>query len=276
MSDSSDVEDAFAVLASDFRLQILDTLREDDADRRYSFTELYAAVDAPNTSQFSYHLEKLVPKYVDHTEQGYVIRDAGRRIVQSMNAGEYSVVPEFEPLAVSTHCPNCEETAATATYDGRMATVCCQTCGDELLRYDLRPAHVADRGSREALRAADRQMRAEFDSAVDGVCQRCGGSIEAGLETDPNAEPPTSIVTCDCAHCGVSYSGPVEMVLLSHPSVIAHYLAADLNTRTAPLWEVLEHLSEFLVEPVDSTEVLVEAPSGEQYRIRVTDTIDVR
>lgn len=275
-SNAEDAEDAFAVLASQLRLRILEALRDTDTGRRYTFTELYEAVDGPNTSQFAYHLDRLVPRYVQQSEEGYVVTDAGRRIVQSVSAGEYSIEPELEPVQVSTHCPGCGETAATATYDGRLAIVSCRSCEGELLRYDLRPAHVADRNSRAALRAADRQMRAEFDSAIDGVCQRCGGSIEVGLETGPNAEPATGVVTCDCAHCGVSYSGPVEMVLLSHPPVVAHYWATDLDTRTAPLWEVLEHLSEFLVEPVDSTEVLVEVPSGEQFRIRVTDTIDVR
>lgn len=275
-SNASDAEDAFAVLASRLRLRILDTLRETDTDRRYTFTGLYQAVEGPNTSQFAYHLDRLTPRYVQHTDDGYVITDAGRRIVQSMNAGEYSVEPELEPVEVSTHCPGCGATAATATYDGRVATVCCRSCGGELLRYDLQPAHVDDRDSRAALRAADRQMRAEFDSAVDGVCQRCGGSIRAGLETDTIEDSATCIVTCDCAHCGVSYSGPVGMVLLSHPAVTAHYWATDLDTRTAPLWEVLEHLSGFVVEPVDSTEVVVELPSGEQFRIRVTDTIDVQ
>lgn len=275
-SDSSEVEDTFTVLANDLRLRILDTLREDDADRRYSFTELYAAVDAPNTSQFSYHLEKLVPEYVDRNEEGYVIRDAGRRIVQSMNGGEYNVEPELEPVSVSTHCPDCGETAAIATYNGRLATVSCRTCENELLRYDLRPAHVANRESPDALRAADRQMRAEFDSAVDSVCQRCGGSIEVALRTGSGAATNQATVTCDCLHCGVSYSGPVELVLFSHPAVVSHFWETDLNVRTAPLWELLVHLSEFTVERVDATAVLVELPSGDTFRVRVTDTIDVQ
>ncbi|WP_348612451.1 DUF7351 domain-containing protein [Halobaculum rarum] len=275
-SSTADAKDAFGVLASRLRLRILEALRDTDADRRYTFTELYEAVDGPNTSQFAYHLDRLTPRYVQQSNRGYVITDTGRRIVQSVTAGEYTIEPEFESVSVSTHCPECGDTTGETTYDGRLANVDCGSCGRNLLRYDLRPAHVADQDCRAALRAADRQMRAEFDTALDGVCQRCGGAIEETLQTGPNVDPATAIVSCVCSQCGATYSGPVEMALLSHPAVVGRYWAKGLDTLRTPLWELFEHLSAFDVAVVDDTTVLVELPTGDSFRIAAADGLEIQ
>lgn len=275
-SNAADAEDAFAVLASRLRLRILTALRDTDVDRRYSFTELYEATDGPNTSQFAYHLDRLTPRYVQQTEDGYVVTDAGRRIVQSVSAGEYTVEPEFEPVAVSTHCPDCGATTGEATYDGRLASVDCDSCGKNLLRYDLWPAHVADRESRAALRAADRQMRAEFDAALDGVCQRCGGVVEGTLRTGSDVDPVSTVVACDCRQCGISYSGPVELAVLTHPAVVQGSWDDGTDTRTTPLWELFAYTSGFAVSVVDDDTALVEVSDDVSLEVRTGDGIEVR
>ncbi|WP_114578666.1 helix-turn-helix domain-containing protein [Saliphagus sp. LR7] len=242
-SDLSDTEDAFSVLASSVRLEILRTLRDSADGSPSSFTELYNAVDVASTSQFSYHLHELTDRYVDHTDDGYVISDTGRRVVRSVNADEYTLQPEFEPVDVSTYCPYCAETDAEATYDGQLAAVDCRSCGFTLLRYDLRPAHVADRNSLEALKAADRQMRAEYGSALVGVCQRCGGSIETELVTGEDADPATAILVCDCRYCGTLISAPVSIAILHHPDVISKCLNETVDTMATPIWQLFELVS---------------------------------
>lgn len=275
-SNAADAEDAFAVLASRLRLRILEALRDTDADRRYTFTELYEAADGPNTSQFAYHLDRLTPRYVQHTGGGYVITDTGRRVVQSVTAGEYSAEPDLEPVSVSTHCPDCGDTTGETTYDGRLASVDCESCGRNLLRYDLRPAHVADRDARSALHAADRQMRAEFDTALDGICQRCGGAIEADLHTGAAVDPADAIIECTCGQCGVTYSGPAELGVLSHPAVVDRCWAEDIDARSAPLWEVLAYTAGFTVSVIDDTTALVAVSDDLSLAVSPNDGIEVR
>lgn len=275
-SDISDVEDAFSVLASSVRLRILRTLRDGADESPHSFTALYDAVDVASTSQFSYHLHELTDQYVGHVDDGYVITDTGRRVVQSVDAGEYTVQPEFEPVNVSTHCPKCGQTDAEATYDGQLATVDCRSCGLTLLRYDLRPAHVADRRPLEALKAADRQMRAEYGSALAGVCQRCGGSIETELVTDEDADPATAVLLCDCRYCGSSISAPVEIAVLHHPDVSSLYSDESVDPMTTPIWKLFKLASTWEVELDGADEEATVSTGNQRIRIDARGDIEIR
>jgi|AntRauMinimDraft_4_1070384.scaffolds.fasta_scaffold00015_15 transcription elongation factor Elf1 len=267
--DISDAEDAFSVLANDLRVQILEALADESGQDPVSFTDLYEAVDGQNTSQFSYHLTELTGRYVQQTSTGYVISDTGRRIIQSVTAGEYTLHPDFEPIDISTHCPFCNGTSAEATYNGQLATIACLSCGETVLRYDLRPGHTADRNSVQALKAADRQMRAEVSSALDGVCQRCGGSMVVEFLTESEAEPAVVLVVCDCQQCGTRLSAPVEMALLHHPEVISRYWGESVNVTTTPTWELLPELFDWNVEVDESGVATVVIPGREQLRFRV-------
>lgn len=265
--DISEAEDAFAVLASRIRLQILQRLGEVTDQSVYTFTELYEAVDTANTSQFSYHLTELTGQYVKQTDDGYAISDAGLRIVQLVNAGEYTIQPEFDPVTVSTHCPYCDGTLAEARYSGLFATVDCLACENTLLRYDLRPAHVADRDSLQALKAADRRMRAELRTALDGVCQRCGGSVESELCTGPDVDPATALIRLDCQQCGTELSAPVKVTLLYNPDVISRAEGDDVGLMTTPTWELLETLSNWSIELDEPDSITLRIPEAEPLRI---------
>ncbi|KAB1190464.1 helix-turn-helix domain-containing protein [Haloferax sp. MBLA0076] len=264
-----DAESAFALLASDIRLRILETLVDVPQQEPLSFTELYDAVDAANTSQFSYHLKELTEQYVQHQETGYVVTDAGRRIVQSIKADEYTLQPKFDPVAIETHCPYCGATAAEATYDGRLATIDCLSCANTVLRYELRPGHVAKRSSLRALEAADRQMRGELCSAVDGVCQRCGGSMKLEFITGKEVDPATVLVVCECQHCMTTLSVPIEVALLHHPEVIAKFWDDNLNVTTTPTWELLSEISDWDVELDASDGIMVEFSGNKHLRFEL-------
>lgn len=274
-SSITDAEDAFAVVASRLRLQILKTL-DDAAGEARTFTHLYREVDADNTSQFAYHLEEFHPHYVQRSTEGYAIRDVGRRLVESVNAGEYTVEPEFEPFTLDTHCPHCGTVSARATYDGQLATVSCESCGTSLLRYDLRPAHVASRTAREALVAADRQMRAEFGAAIDGVCQRCGGTTTAELHGGADASPATAILACECDHCGASHSAPVPIALLGHPPTMCHLAEHGQNPHETPVWKLLPEVATWDVESSAPSTATVSLPSGRRVTVHVDDGVTVR
>lgn len=271
--DISDAEDAFAVLASRIRLQILQALGDTSDQTAYSFTELYEAIDTANTSQFSYHLNELTDQYVQQTDGGYVISDAGLRIVQLVNAGEYTIQPAFEPVKVSTYCPYCDGTTAEATYGGLFATVDCLSCENTLLRYDLRPAHVADRDSFQALKAADRRMRAELRTALDGVCQGCGGSVESELSTGPDVDPAAALIRLDCQQCGRNLSAPVKIALLHNPEVIARCSDENVDSMATPTWELLVTLSRWSIELDEADSLTVVIPGAEPLQLDVSDEL---
>lgn len=268
-TDTATVEAAFARLASDLRIQILETLVDSPDRVPLSFMDLYDAVDTTNTSQFSYHLKQLTDQYVHHTDAGYVVSDAGRRVVQSIKAGEYTRQPTFDPVEVSTHCPYCEATAAEATHDGHLATIDCLSCDNTILRYDLQPGHIEGRDSIHSLQAADRQIRAEFGAAVDGVCLRCGGTVNADLSTGRAADPATALVVCECQCCEVTVSAPVEIAVLHHPEMVTRYWTDDVNVTTTPTWELLTTTADWDVEIADGNTVTITDAEDEKHRFTV-------
>ena len=81
------VIDAISALGNRTRLEILLALAIAERDRReqwltLSFTDLYDAVDLDSTSQFSYHLDRLVGPFIAETPDGYRLTYGGDKIVQ--------------------------------------------------------------------------------------------------------------------------------------------------------------------------------------------------
>lgn len=78
-------DEAFAVLGDDTRLQILQMLGA--ADEPLAFSELFDRIEYHDSSNFGYHLDKLVDHFVRKTDEGYALRQAGRRVVEAILSG---------------------------------------------------------------------------------------------------------------------------------------------------------------------------------------------
>ena len=78
-------DEAFSVLGDQARLGILRALAT--ADGPLAYVELYDAVEYDDSSNFSYHLDKLVGHFVRKTDDGYRLYDAGRRVVEAVVSG---------------------------------------------------------------------------------------------------------------------------------------------------------------------------------------------
>lgn len=79
------VSDAFDVLGNDTRLAILFALW-DASDHGVSadglsFSELRKHVDIADSGRFNYHLDKLTDRFIERTDDGYVLRRAGDSLV---------------------------------------------------------------------------------------------------------------------------------------------------------------------------------------------------
>lgn len=87
-------EDAFAVLGDETRLQILQALGE--ADEPLAFSELFERIEYEDSSNFGYHLRKLVGHFVRKSDEGYTLWEAGRRVVEAVLAGAMTENPVME------------------------------------------------------------------------------------------------------------------------------------------------------------------------------------
>lgn len=95
-------DDAFGVLGNETRIEILQTLGE--ADEALSFTELRDRVGIRQGGQFNYHLEKVVGHFVGKTEEGYILRQPGRRVVQAVLSGAVTDEPDLDYTEIDEEC----------------------------------------------------------------------------------------------------------------------------------------------------------------------------
>ena len=115
-------DDAFALLGNETRIQILKAVwrrtRSEGIERDgpVSFSALQAAVGAPDSGNFSYHLDQLVGPFIARVDGGYVIRRAGSHIVRAILAGSVTEEASFGPVVVDETCYRCDSPIAVS-YD---------------------------------------------------------------------------------------------------------------------------------------------------------------
>ncbi|MDX1748259.1 MAG: winged helix-turn-helix domain-containing protein, partial [Halobacteriales archaeon] len=95
---------AFATLGNETRLQILYVLG--DAEDTLSFSDLRKRVGVDDPGQFNYHLNKLKNHhFIRPTDDGYVLREPGRIVLQAVLSGSVTRSPVLEATVLKIPCP---------------------------------------------------------------------------------------------------------------------------------------------------------------------------
>lgn len=210
-------EEALSVLGDETRLGILRTLGE--ADEPLSFSDLYARSECDTSANFSYHLGQLTDYFVHETDGGYVLRQAGRRVIEAVLAeapGEEAglertrvdrpcflcdapVEVSYRGQHVGVYCPACNGTRneTSPTADGRVVEVT-----DVLGYLDLPPAGVTSRTPAEVLQAATFWTTSEALALARNVCPRCSAPTEQSLTVCEDHDADGSY----CEACGQRFA----------------------------------------------------------------------
>jgi len=99
-------DEAFDAVGNETRLRILQVLAR--AGEPLAYSDLFDRVDYDDTSDFTYHPEKLVGHFVRRTDDGYVPRLAGRRVVEAIFSGAVTDNPVVDPTGVDVSCMYCD------------------------------------------------------------------------------------------------------------------------------------------------------------------------
>ncbi|WP_440008359.1 winged helix-turn-helix domain-containing protein [Halomicrococcus sp. SG-WS-1] len=241
--------EAFSVLGNETRLAILLALWEAyepfEAENTVAFAELRKRVGMRDGSQFNYHLTQLVGHFVRHTDDGYELRRAGHKLVQSVIAGAGLDNPELDPTEVDRACPVCGAPTVVTYHDEWLFHVCTECEGrfgnrdqfpeGTLAGVNLNPAVVTDRKPEELLNAAFVRGTWNLQSAVEGVCAECSGPMEGWLHVCDDHGAEGVCPNCDrryevmarfrCPVCKASgeYVPSCSWLVMHHPAVIAFY-----------------------------------------------------
>lgn len=200
MTDSADAEDttltpddAFALLGNETRMGILQSLGH--ADDPLTFSDLRDEVGMRDSGQFNYHLDKLVGHFIERTDDGYVLQQAGRRVIEAVLSGAVTQAPEFDLTTIDEQCHYCGAPIAVR-YSEEQVRMYCTSCdgaysgegrGGESAVPDeygylgtmlLPPAGVESRTPEAAYRAAWTWGNLEILAMATGVCPRCSADVE--------------------------------------------------------------------------------------------------
>ncbi len=254
--------DAFAVVASETRLHILEALwrSDDDAVR---FSDLHGEVDLRDSAQFNYHLDKLTDQFVAKTDEGYALRHAGESVVRSVLAGTFTESPDLNPIDVGHDCVDCGS-GLRATYADERLAIECPDCGASHGRYSFPPGGLNDRTDAEVLDAFDQRVRHLHCLAADGVCPECNGRMATRIAEGASGDHGTDLglsvrVVHECAQCRHRLDSPVGLSLLDTAAVVAFYEERGTDLTATPYWTLPWCVCDEYVSVVDR----------DPYRVRV-------
>jgi hypothetical protein len=199
-SDAAARKAAFQLLSDETRLELLQALWEahDPMDASpVRFADLRESVTADDPGGIYYHLDKLTTHFVRQTDDGYELRESGKRIVRMLLSGTAIDDPEIDPVQVDVSCWYCGGQLEYSYREGwryLACTRCDARCVDSfpagvISRNEFPPSGLRDRTPNE-INEADRIWGAHRRASVmDGVCPECAGDM-----------PVTSIEICDDHH----------------------------------------------------------------------------
>lgn len=257
-----DVVDAIASLGNRNRLEILLALERAQRERReqwlsMTFSELYDAVDVESTSQFSYHLDRLVGPFLAETPEGYRLTYSGDRIVRTVRSGVYESAVAFDDAEVDGTCPFCSAAALVATVDHEHFRVRCEGCETALVTDVLPRSQTRNRTPSEIVDSVGRRIWGSALQVHGGVCPECNGCMNAALESHSHDGRTFYALEHACRECGLVVHLPIEVTAALHPAAIAFFWDWGVSVFDFPLWQFFDLLAtDAVTTDVDSEDPL--------------------
>jgi DNA-binding transcriptional ArsR family regulator len=266
---------AFKIIGNETRLAALDALWGPTKPGTMGFADLRKAVGMRDSSQFNFHLKKLVDGgFVEKIDDTYSIRQAGARVICTLRTGYLTDHPELEPFQTTGRCYACDA-PLEARYDDEMYIVACSGCERLHTRGWFPPSLLTGRTPEEALLVGERAMRASIALTVAGICSVCNGTTVRTLSRGPSDVPVlTEYVDPErdggvrdwyvCSHCSAWVTRSPGDAVIDHPAVVALYSDHGTDVRSCPRWE--------LPWTIDAS--VLEVVSGEPFRVRLTVALE--
>lgn len=242
---ATDPGEAFGTLASEIRVTILRALWDAD-DQVVPFSDLQSAVDVEDSGKFNYHVGRFDGRFVERTDDGYRLTQAGVRLVGALIGGSYTSRDGTGPVAVEDACPACAG-ELTFEYADDHGLIDCESCG-RLSEYPVPPGVLADRDEDELASAVQQYAHSVIERASRGFCPQCEGPTDSRLVTaattaDDASTPPRALedipmARSDCRRCGRSVDTTVRIRLVRHPAVVSFFHDRGVDYRDLSIWRL--------------------------------------
>lgn len=219
---------AFAALDSEVRLAILDSLYERTVEpgplaSDAAYSTIKSDVGVEDSGRFSYHLHRLVDRFVRKTDDGYRLSEPGREVVRLRRRGVLREDVSVEARRIDTECYRCGA-GVEVSYERGYLTTRCPDCSG-LIDHELvpegtltalayPPSGVDGVGIETAFERAHVLIDQHVRAMAAGVCPDCGRDVTMTLEAadrpDRAGDGPggsdrfthDGLVRLSCDHCG--------------------------------------------------------------------------
>ena len=285
-----DPDEVFGVVANETRIAILRALwdehtanpEEVDGPRSdpVAFSALRERVGVADSGQFNYHLDKLVPEFVQHREDGYALTHAGTQVIGAAVSGVYTDTDaDLEPAEMGAcTVSDCTGTLEASYEDGHV-TVACDTCDLRTVMH-VPPVVVGTQDVEANPDLLQQFTLTEMQRLVRGFCPLCDGPVEARVADDSLTEDPPGgpvRVVHVCRACGSVSHTSAAVFALDHPAAVSLLHDAGIDYRSIALWQTppeLEYEETLLSANPLRLEVVVTVDS-ETLTIVLDDDFDV-
>lgn len=308
---SPEAIDAFKRLGNGTRLGILVALWEaydpHAEDNSLPYSSVLDRVDVSDSGQFSYHLNQLLGHFVEETDDGYQLRNAGLEIVQTVISGAGLDAESLDATEIVLSCHRCGA-PVELSYDSEYLYHTCTECEGNtgpnfnedrpvgtLMRWDFDPSGLANRTPAEIFVAGMVKALRDFGLLVRGLCPQCTGTVEGTLQIceDHRTAGGRACSVCgtrdeirvryECTVCKHGDSYPADAVIYDHPAVIAfcyehdieHTFDLDTPRACARLWEHISAREHELVA-TDPVRIRVTVPGDREHlELTLDESLDV-
>lgn len=242
------IVEAIGALGNRTRLEMLLALEEAERERKesrlsLSFTELYDAVDLESTSQFSYHLDRLVGRFVAEADDGYRLTYGGAKIVRTIRSGSYERTRSFDAVAVDGVCVACGDRSLLATVDTDRFVVRCESCESELV-VDLLPrSQTRNRSASEIVASVGTRIWSTYTRVRGGVCPECFGPVETAVVPDALEAESFYALEHTCRECRFRVTMPLAVSAAFHPAAVGFLWDHGVSLLDCPIWEFFEYVA---------------------------------
>lgn len=228
-------DEAFTVLGNETRVAILQELGT--ADSPLSFTELRNSVGLRQGSKFNYHLDKVVGHFVRKTEEGYALKQAGRRVVMAVLSGAVTDDPKLEPTPTDISCWYCGGVVEVGFREER-ATAYCTECGgtygesidppghSRLGYMYLPPAGILNRKAGDVYRTAVTWGNFELLARAIGICLYCAAPLEEWVTVCERHDASDGICdVCDRRYAALHHTRCTNCIFEAEAVFFVRFLA---------------------------------------------------
>ncbi|MFP9193747.1 ArsR/SmtB family transcription factor [Natronosalvus vescus] len=279
--------EAIGALGNEQRLQILLALAETTNDHQdqwhaMSFTALYEAVDIGSTSQFSYHLSKLVGPFITETDDGYRLTYGGDKLVRGLRSGIYESTTGFEERTVAGTCVFCETDALVAALENELFVVRCTACESTLLTDSFPTSQERHRTPEEIIDSFGSRIWSSVVLLRGGVCPECYGPVDTAVDAHDHDHDHRTAYThrSTCEGCRFVIHLPLEVVAAFHPAAIGFLWEHGISLFELTLWEMFAFIVNGQMrtrvrslEPFDATVTLAVDGAGLELQFDETHSV---